>query len=51
MSSPRTRSDTVKLPDEQAGLLMVFRTFERVSFGIVMHATQVMHVNDKVRNP
>ena len=43
--------DTVKLPDEQAGLLMVFRTFERVSFGIVMHATRVMHVNDKVRNP
>ncbi len=43
--------DTVKLPDEQAGLLMVFRTFERLSFGIVMHATRVMHVNDKVRNP
>ena len=43
--------DTVKLPDEQAGLLMVFRTFERISFGIVMHATRVMHVNDKVRNP
>lgn len=43
--------DTVKLPDEQAGLLMVFRTFERVSFGIVMHATSAMHVEDKVRNP
>ena len=43
--------DTVKLPDEEAGLLMVFRTFERVSFGLVMHATRVMHVDDKVRNP
>lgn len=43
--------DTVQLPDEEAGLLMVFRTFERVSFGLVMHATRVMHVNDKVRNP
>ena len=43
--------DTVKLPDEQAGLLMVFRTFERVSFGIVMHATRVMNVYDKVRSP
>jgi hypothetical protein len=43
--------DTVKLPDEQAGLLMIFRTFERVSFGIIMHATQAMHINDKVRNP
>lgn len=43
--------DTVKLPDEQAGMLMVFRTFERLSFGIIMDATRVMHVNDKVRNP
>ncbi len=43
--------DTVQLPDEEAGLMMVFRTFERVSFGLIMHATRVMHVNDKVRNP
>ena len=43
--------DTVKLPDEEAGLMMVFRTFDRVSFGLIMHATRVMHVGDKVRNP
>lgn len=43
--------DTVQLPDEEAGLMMVFRTFERVSFGLIMHATKPMHVNDKVRNP
>ena len=43
--------DKVQLPDEEAGLLMVFRTFERVSFGLVMHASRVMHVNDRVRNP
>jgi hypothetical protein len=43
--------ETVRLPDEQAGLLMVFRTFERVSFGLVMHATRAMHIDDKVRNP
>lgn len=42
------RGDTVKLPDEDAGLLMVFRTFNRVSFGIVMHASRAMHINDKV---
>ena len=46
-ASPR---DTVKLPDEKAGILMVFRTFERVSFGIVMHATRAIHVLDKVVN-
>lgn len=43
--------DTVKLPDEEAGLLMVFRSFDRVSYGLVMHATRVIHINDKVRNP
>ncbi len=43
--------DTVKLPDEEAGLLMVFRSFERVSFGLVMHATRPIHLLDKVRNP
>ncbi len=48
--SPDPR-DTVTLPDEEAGLLMVFRTFDRVSFGLVMHATRAMHINDRVRNP
>ncbi|HIE56042.1 MAG TPA: LysM domain-containing protein [Chromatiaceae bacterium] len=28
--------EKVKLPDEEAGLLMVFRSFERVSFGLIM---------------
>ncbi len=48
--TPNSR-DTVTLPDEEAGLLMVFRSFERVSFGLVMHATRVMHLKDRVRNP
>jgi hypothetical protein len=43
--------EKVTLPDEQAGLLMVFRTFQRVSFGIVMEATRAMHVLDRVHNP
>jgi hypothetical protein len=47
----RTMWEKVTLPDEPAGLLMVFRTFERVSFGIIMDAKRTMHVNDKVHNP
>lgn len=43
--------DTVQLPDERAGELMIFRTFERVSFGLVMRGTMAMHVLDKVTNP
>lgn len=45
------RNDTVKLPDEDAGLVMIFRTFEKVSFGLVMKATSAIHVNDFVRTP
>jgi hypothetical protein len=43
--------DTVKLPDEEAGKLMVFRTFPRVSFGLILAATRAIHVLDKVHNP
>ena len=42
---------TVKLPNEEAGQLMVFRLFDKVSFGIIMSAKRAMHVLDRVRNP
>ncbi|WP_126457052.1 LysM peptidoglycan-binding domain-containing protein [Sulfuriflexus mobilis] len=45
------RDDTVTLPDERAGTLMVFRSFDRVSYALVMEATRAMHIYDAVRNP
>ena len=44
-------SKTVKLPDEPAGVLMVFRPFERLSYALIMHATLAIHVLDKVKTP
>jgi len=41
----------VRLPLEQAGHLMVFRTFQKVSFALVMDATKPLHVLDWVRPP
>ncbi|MCG8369247.1 MAG: peptidoglycan-binding protein, partial [Proteobacteria bacterium] len=41
----------VRLPDEEAGTVMVFKTFDRISYGLVMEATQAIHVHDTVRNP
>ncbi len=42
--------DTVTLPDEKSGLMMVFRTFDRVSFGIILTATKAVHLLDRVKS-
>lgn len=42
---------TIKLPDEDAGTLMVFRTFGRVSYALVMEASAAIHVLDYVETP
>jgi len=41
----------VKLPDEIAGILMVFRPFKRVSYAIVLEASQAIHLLDKAQTP
>ena len=41
----------VTLPDEPAGTLLVFRTFSRVGFGLVMRASRSIHVGDSVVSP
>ncbi|MDD2762303.1 MAG: peptidoglycan-binding protein, partial [Methylomonas sp.] len=42
---------TVKLPDELAGQLLVFRLFDRVSYALVMKASGAIHVLDRVQTP
>ncbi len=41
----------VKLPDEKAGTVMVFKSYDRISYGLVMEATDAIHILDAVRNP
>lgn len=45
------KREPVQLPDELGGELLVFRVFDKVSFGLVMKATRPLHVLDFVRNP
>lgn len=45
------RGAKVTLPLEDAGHLMVFRTFDRISFALIMDATKPLHVFDWVRTP
>ncbi len=47
----RTRGGRVKLPDEDAGTVMVFKVYDRIGYGLVMEATMPIHVMDAVRNP
>ncbi|SMF14979.1 LysM domain-containing protein [Alteromonadaceae bacterium Bs31] len=47
----RITDERVQLPDERAGVLMVFRTFEKVSLGLVLEAYRGISVADYVRNP
>ncbi len=45
------KNSMLKLPDELAGLLMIFRPFERVSYALVLEATQAIHLLDRVQTP
>jgi nucleoid-associated protein YgaU len=47
----RVTGENVKIPDERSGLLMVFRTYDKLSYGLVLQATRSLSVMDKVRNP
>lgn len=48
---PFTRAkEKVKLPDDLSGVLMVFRTFDQLSYGIIMEAYGPMHIDDTVKN-
>jgi hypothetical protein len=47
---PLTRR-SYALPDEESALIMVFRTFEKVSYALVMNATQPVHLKDVVSTP
>jgi hypothetical protein len=43
--------ETIELPSERAGLLMVFQTYEKLSYGLVLKATRTLSVGDRVKNP
>lgn len=41
----------VKLPNERSGLVMVFKTFDRVSYAITLESKRVIHNYDYVQTP
>ncbi len=47
-NDPRT---TLELPDYRSGLAMVFKTFDRVSYALIMKAEEDIRLYDVVRKP
>lgn len=41
----------VKLPDERSGMLMVFRTHEKVSLALVLNAKSLLSLGDRIARP
>jgi nucleoid-associated protein YgaU len=47
----RITGETIELPSERAGLMMIFQAYEKLSYGLILQATRALSVGDKVTNP
>ena len=47
----RITGELVKLPDQRRGIMMIFRTFEKVSYGLILRSEAPLSVGDVVTNP
>jgi hypothetical protein len=45
------KPEEIKLPDERNGLLMVFKTFDKVSYGLILNINDTVRVGDRLINP
>lgn len=45
------RDAAVQLPEEYVGHVMIFRTFDRVSYGLVMDGIRPVHLEDRLYEP
>ncbi len=41
----------IDLPDKQSGLMMVFRIFDKVSYGLILESTLAINNHDVVSSP
>ena len=47
----RVAGEKVRLPSERAGSMMVFRTFGKLSYALVMRTSRALRVGDKFESP
>lgn len=51
MVMDRVKNEMVALPSERAGILMVFRVFEKMSYALVLKSQRPLAVLDGLKNP
>ncbi len=51
LARDRIVGDTIRLPSERAGVMMVFRTFEKLSYGLILQTSRPLSVGDEIRSP
>jgi len=51
LARDRVAKELIRLPSERAGVLMVFRTFEKLSYGLVLNTSRALSVGDEVTSP
>lgn len=47
----RMTNEMVRLPDERAGLMMVFRSFDKMAYALILSTEEPLRAGDTVRNP
>ena len=50
-TTPFTPREYIQAADERTGLLFVFRTFDRVSYGVLLNTTDTVRPGDYARTP
>lgn len=49
--SVKGQSKQLQLPSEQSGVMLIFKTFEKVSYGLIMQAHRPIYIGDTAVNP
>jgi len=45
------RGEKIQLPDERIGIAMIYKTFDRMSYALIMESTTAVHEGDGAINP
>lgn len=50
-NDPKRGNQLVQLPNERSGLVMIFKTFDRVSYALTLESKRIIHNKDSLHTP